>query len=49
MMSEQLPVLSLYFDLSPIAFSRALVGPGSVAPDASGLVGWNVGDWELRQ
>ena len=47
-MSEQLPAISLYYDLSPIAFVSALHGPGPVAPDTSGLVGWNVVDWELR-
>jgi peptide/nickel transport system substrate-binding protein len=47
-LSEQLPAISLYYDLSPIAYVSALTGPGPVAPDASGLVGWNVVDWELR-
>jgi hypothetical protein len=47
-MSDQLPVFSLYFDLSPVAYTRAVSGPGPVTPDASGLVGWNVAQWELR-
>jgi peptide/nickel transport system substrate-binding protein len=47
-LSEQLPVISLYFDLSPIAFVSALTGPGPVAPDTSGLVGWNIVDWDLQ-
>jgi peptide/nickel transport system substrate-binding protein len=47
-LSDQLPAISLYYDLSPIAFVSALTGPGPVAPDTSGLVGWNVVDWDLR-
>ena len=48
LVSEQLPAISLYYDLSPIAFVSAVTGPKPVAPDTSGLVGWNIVDWELR-
>src|SRR5439155_9240336 len=48
LLSEELPAISLYYDVSAIAFVSALHGPVPVAPDTSGLVGWNVQEWELQ-
>src|SRR5204862_440624 len=47
-LSEELPAISLYYDLSPMAFVSALKGPAPVAPDTSGLVAWNVVDGALH-
>ena len=47
-MSEELPALSLYYDLGAVPHVGALVGPGPVSLDTSGLVAWNVQDWDLR-
>ena len=48
LLSEELPAISLYYDLGPVAHVSALRGPVPVGPDTSGLVSWNVQDWELR-
>jgi peptide/nickel transport system substrate-binding protein len=47
-LSEELPAISLYYDVSAIIHVSAVHGPGPVAPDTSGLVAWDVQNWELR-
>jgi hypothetical protein len=42
--SEEVVVLSLFFDVQPIAFNAALRGPGPFVSDVS----WNINEWELR-
>jgi peptide/nickel transport system substrate-binding protein len=44
MVSDDVVVLSLFFDVQPIAFVAALKGPGEFVSDVS----WNVHEWELR-
>jgi peptide/nickel transport system substrate-binding protein len=44
LVSDDVPVISLFFDLQPIAFSSVLQGPGPFVSDVS----WNVHQWELR-
>ncbi len=47
-LTDELPAISLYYDLGAVAHTAALQGPRRVGPDTSGLVAWNVHEWELR-
>ena len=47
-LSEELPTISLYYDLGIVAHLAAVRGPVPVGPDTSGLVAWNVVDWEMN-
>ncbi len=46
-LSDELPAISLYYDLGAVPHVAALRGPVPVGPDTSGLVAWNIVDWEL--
>jgi peptide/nickel transport system substrate-binding protein len=46
--SEELPYFSLYYDLAAVPHTSAVTGPVQVSPETTGLVAWNVYDWELR-
>jgi ABC-type transport system substrate-binding protein len=48
LLSEQLPAISLYYDVGAVPHVAALRGPRPVGPDTSGLIAWNIQDWELR-
>lgn len=47
-LSEELPAISLYYDLGIVAHLASVRGPVQVGPDTSGLVAWNVVDWDLN-
>lgn len=47
LLSEELPALSLYYDVGVVPHVSALGGPGPVGPDTSALVAWNVQEWTL--
>ena len=46
-LSDELPAISLYYDLGIVAHVAALRGLVPVGPDTSGLGAWNIVDWEL--
>jgi peptide/nickel transport system substrate-binding protein len=46
-MSDEVPVLPLYYDLGAISHVGTLQGPGPVSPDTTGLVTWNVHEWQF--
>jgi peptide/nickel transport system substrate-binding protein len=46
MLSEELPVIPLYYNLDVVAHVSELNAPRLVAPDGS--IAWNIQDWELR-
>jgi len=46
-LSDELPAISLYYDLGAVPHVAALRGPVPVGPDTSGLVAWNIVEWEL--
>ncbi|MBM2811129.1 MAG: hypothetical protein HW416_1888, partial [Chloroflexi bacterium] len=48
LLSEELPAISLYYDLGAVAHVSALKGPGAIGPDTSGGMTWNVHEWELQ-
>ncbi|MBM2811622.1 MAG: hypothetical protein HW416_2381 [Chloroflexi bacterium] len=48
LLTDELPAFSLYYDLSPVAHTSALQGPGPISPDTTGLMTWNAVEWELR-
>lgn len=45
--SDDVPGYSLYYDLSAIAHLAQLKGPAPVGPDTTGLIAWNVHEWDL--
>ncbi|MEA2639092.1 MAG: peptide/nickel transport system substrate-binding protein [Chloroflexota bacterium] len=45
--TDELPTMSMYYDLGAFPFGAQLRGPVPVSPDATGLVAWNVTDWEI--
>lgn len=45
-LSEQLPIIPLYYNLDVAAHVAALHAPRLVAPNGS--IGWNMHEWELR-
>lgn len=47
-LSDELPGIPLYFTVTPVAHSGSLKGPGPVGLETSGLVTWNIHQWELR-
>lgn len=47
-MSDELPAFPLYYDLGPVVYLGSVRGPRQVSPDTSGLVSWNIHEWELR-
>jgi len=47
LLSDELPAISLYYDLGAVAHLAAVKGPVPVGPDTSGLVTWNIVDWDL--
>jgi len=48
LLSEELPAISLYYDVGAVPHVAALRGPGPVGPDTTGLVAWNIQSWELQ-
>jgi peptide/nickel transport system substrate-binding protein len=44
--SEETPLISLYFELVPAAYTAGLQGPQVGSPEGS--VAWNVHEWEFR-
>ncbi|MBM2809715.1 MAG: hypothetical protein HW416_474, partial [Chloroflexi bacterium] len=46
--TEQLPAFSLYYDLSAVPIANAVRGPGPALYDSSGLITWNVWQWDWR-
>ncbi len=48
LISEDLPAISLYYDLNPTVYTNVLRGPRQFLPDTTGNVAWNVYEWELR-
>src|SRR5438093_5733115 len=48
LISEELPAISLYYDLGIVAYVSAIKGPVPVGPDTSGLATWNIADWEMQ-
>jgi ABC-type transport system substrate-binding protein len=48
LISENLPALSLYYELGTIAHVASLKGPRAFLPETSGTVTWNVHEWELN-
>ena len=47
-LSDELPAIPLYYDLGAVPHVAVLHGPVPVGPDTSGLVAWNIVDWELN-
>ncbi|MBM2810577.1 MAG: hypothetical protein HW416_1336 [Chloroflexi bacterium] len=48
LVADELPAISMHYDLGAVAYVAALRGPGQVAPDTSGSVAWNIHEWEFR-
>jgi peptide/nickel transport system substrate-binding protein len=48
LISDELPAISLYYDLGAVVFLPAVQGPRPISPDTSGLISWNILEWELR-
>ena len=48
LISEDLPALSLYYELGTIAHVSSLKGPRAFMPETTGTVTWNVHEWELN-
>ncbi|MBM2810964.1 MAG: hypothetical protein HW416_1723 [Chloroflexi bacterium] len=48
LIADELPAISLYYDLGAVPYVAALHGPVPVAPETSGLIAWNVQEWEFR-
>lgn len=46
-LSDELPAISLYYDVGAVPHVASLRGPAPVGPDTSGLVAWNIQEWEL--
>jgi peptide/nickel transport system substrate-binding protein len=46
--SDELPAISLYYDLGAVAIVPGVQGPRPISPDTSGLISWNIPEWELR-
>jgi peptide/nickel transport system substrate-binding protein len=46
--SDDVAEISLYYDLGAVAHVSALTGPGGISPDTTGLVAWNVHEWQLK-
>lgn len=47
LVSEELPAISLYYDLSAVPHVAAVKGPRLSSYDSSGLIAWNVHEWDL--
>jgi peptide/nickel transport system substrate-binding protein len=46
--SEELPAISLHYELGVFAHVGSLRGPRAIVPETSGTVAWNVSEWELN-
>lgn len=47
LLTEELPVIALYYQLAPVAHVAAVRGPVPVSLGTSGYASWNIHEWEL--
>lgn len=48
LVSQELPVIMLHYNLNPVVHAAALRGPVQSAATATGFTSWNLHEWELR-
>ena len=46
LVSEELPAISLYYDLGTVVHTGGLKGPRAFSTDTTGSVSWNIYEWE---
>ena len=46
LVSEELPAISLYYDLGTVVHAGGLKGPRAFSTDTTGSVSWNIYEWE---
>lgn len=48
-LSEELPMIPLYFNLAPTAYAAQLIGPEQPAQIPDPLISWNIHEWDWRR